>query len=127
MDAFRDTRNQPAYSLVRDNDGDTREVEMGSLPIGEKRMRTRDFITDSSLALAEELLNRSRYAGQTLRLWVEDGQKMETDMLWFVQRCERIGLHIDIVPGDPVSAVYHDEFRSCDLVYTGKCSMIMSC
>ena len=120
MEAFRDTRNQPAYSLVRDNYGDTREVEMGSLPIREKRMKTQDFITNSSLALAEELLKRSSYAGQTLRLWVEDGQKMETDMLWFVQRCERIGLHIDIVPGDPVSAVYHDEFRSCDLVYTGE-------
>ena len=119
--AFPGTSTQPAYSLVRDNCGEaTGGGTRRSSSIREKRTGALESTREPSVAQAEELLKRSCYAGQTLRLWVEDGKKMETDMLWFVQRCERIGVHIDIVPGDPVRAVYHDEFSSCDLVYTGE-------
>ena len=45
---------------------------------------------------------------------------METDMVWFAERCKQIGLHINIMPGDPVHAVYQDGFGDCDLIYTGE-------
>ncbi|NUU78639.1 ABC transporter substrate-binding protein [Paenibacillus xylanilyticus] len=120
MDAFPGTGTQPAYSLVREHFWEPTDAEIVGCSIQQKRPETLESNTRTSLIRAEELLKRSSYAGQTLRLWVEDGKKMETDMLWFVQRCEQIGLHVTVVPGDPVSAVYHDEFGSCDLVYTGE-------
>lgn len=75
---------------------------------------------DGSLARAATLLRDSGYAGETVSVWVEDGHKLQIDMAWFADRCERVGLKINIVPGDVVKAVYHHDFGEHDLIYTGE-------
>lgn len=73
-----------------------------------------------SLDRAAAWLRQSTYAGETVSVWVEEGEKMESDMVWFVRRCERIGLKVVIVPGHSVSAVYRHDFQEHDLIYTGE-------
>ncbi|QOS77468.1 SgrR family transcriptional regulator [Paenibacillus sp. JNUCC31] len=141
VEALARTSVQAAYSLVRD---ESREQWMTELtdknehseqnePMDRPEQFEHDHLfllqaskprpepsADSSLARASKLLQRSCYAGQIMEVWVEEGEKMEADMAWFAQRCELIGLKVHVMPGNPVNAVYHDEFSSCDLIYTGE-------
>ncbi|NMI04361.1 hypothetical protein HF638_10260 [Paenibacillus sp. SZ31] len=129
-EALGGTNTQAAYSLIRgrvqnqhlmespDQGGPWKQrSERLDQPEGYPKSAT---LIESSLARASALLSRSSYQGQILDLWVEEGEKMEADMIWFAERCEQIGLHICIMPGDPVHAVYQDGFRDCDLIYTGE-------
>ncbi|UPK45297.1 ABC transporter substrate-binding protein [Paenibacillus pabuli] len=133
------TNVQAANSLIRDKSGMIEQTDKNEhseqnepmnrpeqlehnhlfLPQASRPRRPVPF-ADSSLARASKLLQRSCYAGQVINVWVEEGEKMETDMAWFAQRCELIGLKVSVMPGNPVNAVYHEEFASCDLIYTGE-------
>ncbi|WKL00401.1 ABC transporter substrate-binding protein [Paenibacillus amylolyticus] len=127
--ALGSTNTQPAYSLIRGRAQQrhlTEHMDQGELwkqhseqPDGSVTPET-VLSVETSLARASALLRRSSYQGQMLSLWVEEGEKMEADMVWFAERCHQIGLHICIMPGDPVHAVYQDGFRDCDLIYTGE-------
>ena len=93
----------------------------------ERRIRTsveqatgQTGLDKSSLRRAASLLAHSSYEGQQLRVWVEEGEKMELDMAWFAERCALVGLDITIVPGNPAHAVYHNEIQSYEMVYTGE-------
>lgn len=77
-------------------------------------------VDEPSLVSASAWLKRSHYAGEMVNVWVEEGVNMEHDMVWFAKRCEQIGLHVNIVPGDVVKAIYHDELQAYDLIYTGE-------
>ncbi|MDK8189403.1 ABC transporter substrate-binding protein [Paenibacillus sp. UMB7766-LJ446] len=116
------TNIEAAYSLVRDKSEEKQEsleqIEQ-THQLQQALKHTAPF-AESSLTRASELLQRSSYAGQIMNVWVEEGEKMETDMNWFAHRCELIGLKVSVMPGNPVDAVYHDEFASCDLIYTGE-------
>ncbi|WP_338592151.1 ABC transporter substrate-binding protein [Paenibacillus sp. Y5S-9] len=128
-EALGSTNTQPAYSLIRGRAQQrhlTEHVDQGEpwkqhseQPDGSVTPET-VLSVETSLARASALLRRSSYQGQMLSLWVEEGEKMEADMVWFAERCNQIGLHINIMPGDPVHAVYQDGFRDCDLIYTGE-------
>lgn len=113
MGALAHTGVHAAYSLIRDKSKEKQILErIESKPTA--------LSADLSLVRASELLQRSCYAGQIMNVWVEEGEKMETDMAWFAQRCALIGLKVSVTPGNPVDAVYHDEFASYDLIYTGE-------
>lgn len=129
-EALGSTDRQAAYSLIRrrvqeqyitesPDQGERWKQQAGSLepPDGSPKPASS---MESSLTRAAALLRCSSYQGQVLSLWVEEGEKMEADMVWFAARCKQIGLRINIIPGDPVNAVYHDEFGACDLIYTGE-------
>ncbi|WP_458462625.1 ABC transporter substrate-binding protein [Paenibacillus sp.] len=126
-EALGSTNTQAAYSLIR---GRVQKQHLTENPGQGELWKQQSEQLDgsakpalsvkSSLAQAAALLRRSSYQGQMLSLWVEEGEKMEADMLWFAERCRQIGLHICIIPGDPVHAVYQDAFRDCDLIYTGE-------
>ncbi|WP_339259482.1 ABC transporter substrate-binding protein [Paenibacillus sp. FSL R5-0713] len=128
-EALGSTNTQAAYSLIRgrvQEQQPTVGADQGEL--WKKQSEQSNFSVtpipalsvETSLAQAAALLRRSSYQGQSLSLWVEEGEKMEADMVWFAERCKQIGLHINIMPGDPVHAVYQDGFRDCDLIYTGE-------
>lgn len=79
--------------------------------------------TESGRSVLEQALaslEQSSYQGEHLRVWVEEGEQMESDMAWFAERCAPIGLNVTIVPGDPVHAVYHHELRPYEIIYTGE-------
>ncbi|WP_145320453.1 ABC transporter substrate-binding protein [Paenibacillus xylanexedens] len=126
-EALGNSNTQAAFSLIRGRAQKqhlTENLDQGELwkPQSEHSEGSAEPApsVESSLARAAALLRRSSYQGQTLSLWVEEGEKMEEDMIWFAERCTQIGLHITIIPGDPVHAVYQDGFRGCDLIYTGE-------
>lgn len=140
-----DALNRPAiqstYRLVRKhNQGNQRDEEMNLLD-AEKLPRVVTIaqqkwnevkeavdvgvdvdkgVDEPSLVRATAWLKRSHYAGEMVNVWVEEGVNMEHDMVWFAKRCEQIGLHVNIVPGDVVKAIYHDELQAYDLIYTGE-------
>ncbi|MEC0128565.1 ABC transporter substrate-binding protein [Paenibacillus pabuli] len=141
VEALARTSVQAAYSLVRDKPGEqwrTAQTEKNEpsqqcerlnfleqseddpLFLPQEARKPSGPSMDTSLVRANKLLQRSCYAGQIMKVWVEEGEKMEADMVWFAQRCERIGLKVHVMPGNPVNAVYHDEFASFDLIYTGE-------
>lgn len=126
--ALGSTNTQAAYSLIRgrvqqplkvgSDQGEpwkqqSEQIECSVTPVSDLSMET-------SLARASALLRHSSYQGQSLSLWVEEGEKMEADMVWFAERSKQIGLHINIMQGDPIHAVYQDGFGDCDLIYTGE-------
>ncbi|WP_340027191.1 ABC transporter substrate-binding protein [Paenibacillus sp. FSL H7-0940] len=126
--ALGSTNTQAAYSLIRGREQQplkvgsdqgepwkqqSEQIECSVTPVP-------DLFVETSLARASALLRHSSYQGQSLSLWVEEGEKMEMDMVWFAERCKQIGLHINIMPGDPIHAVYQDGFGDCDLIYTGE-------
>ena len=117
--ALGSTNTQAAYSLIRGQS--TATFKGGFRSRGARKQQSEqpdgsvtpvpDLSVETSLARASALLRHSSYQGQSLSLWVEEGEKMETDMVWFAERCKQIGLHINIMPGDPLHAVYQDGFR----------------
>ncbi|MDT9721269.1 ABC transporter substrate-binding protein [Paenibacillus sp. ClWae2A] len=128
-EALGSTNTKAAYSLIRgrvQKQHLTEGTDQGELRKQHPEQPDGSFISvpvlsvETSLARASALLRRSSYQGQSLSLWVEEGEKMEADMTWFAERCKQIGLHINIMPGDPVHAVYQDGFGDCDLIYTGE-------
>lgn len=126
--ALGSTNTQAAYSLIRGRVQQPLKVGSDQGEPGKQQSEqpdgsvtpVPDLSVETSLARASALLRHSSYQGQSLSLWVEEGEKMETDMVWFAERCKQIGLHINIMPGDPVHAVYQDGFGDCDLIYTGE-------
>ncbi|WP_433751678.1 ABC transporter substrate-binding protein [Paenibacillus amylolyticus] len=113
-EALGSTNTQAAYSLIRG-----RVQQHSEQPDGSVTLET-VLSVETSLTRASALLRRSSYQGQSLSLWVEEGEKMEADMVWFTERCKQIGVHINIMPGDPAHAVYQDGFGDSDLIYTGE-------
>ncbi|MBD8838826.1 ABC transporter substrate-binding protein [Paenibacillus sp. FSL K6-4396] len=126
--ALGSTNTQAAYSLIRgrvqqplkvgSDQGEpwkqqSEQLDGSVTPVSELSVET-------SLARASAFLRHSSYQGQSLSLWVEEGEKMEADMVWFAERSKQIGLHINIMQGDPIHAVYQDGFGDCDLIYTGE-------
>lgn len=128
-EALGSPNTQAAYSLIRGRvqkqhlteGADQRELWKQQSEQSDGSVTPETVLSvETSLARASVLLRRSSYQGQSLSLWVEEGEKMEADMVWFAERCKQIGLHINIIAGDPVHAVYQDGFRDCDLIYTGE-------
>lgn len=126
--ALGSTNTQVAYSLIRGRVQQPLKVGSDQGEPGKQQSEqpdgsvtpVPDLSVETSMVRASALLRHSSYQGQSLSLWVEEGEKMETDMVWFAERCKQIGLHINIMPGDPVHAVYQDGFGDCDLIYTGE-------
>lgn len=99
-----------AYSLIRDR-------------VMESQVNTthkHDNGEDWSVARAAVWLQESVYEGEIVRIWVEDGDRMENDMAWFARRCEQIGLKVELSAGDSAKGVYHHDFHDHDLIYTGE-------
>ncbi|WFA82837.1 MULTISPECIES: ABC transporter substrate-binding protein [Paenibacillus] len=126
--ALGSTNTQAAYSLIRGRVQQPLKVGSDQGEPGKQQSEqpdgsvtpVPDLSVETSMVRASALLRHSSYQGQSLSLWVEEGEKMETDMVWFAERCKQIGLYINIMPGDPVHAVYQDGFGDCDLIYTGE-------
>ncbi|MDQ0658008.1 ABC transporter substrate-binding protein [Paenibacillus sp. W2I17] len=126
--ALGSTNTQAAYSLIRGRVQQPLKVgsdqgepwkQQSEQPDGSVTP-VPELSVETSLARASALLRHSSYQGQSLSLWVEEGEKMEADMVWFAERSKQIGLHINIMQGDPIHAVYQDGFGDCDLIYTGE-------
>lgn len=104
-----------AESLIR---GPMREVRTITPSVERDTVQTESG--RSVLEQAAALLEQSSYQGEHIRVWVEEGEQMESDMAWFAERCAAIGLNVTIVPGDPVHAVYHHELQPYEIIYTGE-------
>ncbi|RPK24047.1 hypothetical protein EDO6_04991 [Paenibacillus xylanexedens] len=126
--ALGSTNTQAAYSLIRGRVQQPLKVgsdqgepwKQQSEQLDGSVSPVPELSVETSLARASALLRHSSYQGQSLSLWVEEGEKMEADMVWFAERSKQIGLHINIIQGDPLHAVYQDGFGDCDLIYTGE-------
>ncbi|WP_181151021.1 ABC transporter substrate-binding protein [Paenibacillus sp. PCH8] len=126
-EALGSTNTQAAYSLIRGRAQKQHlmdspdQGESWRQPVEQPNGSAESALSvETSLEQAAALLRCSSYQEQILGLWVEEGEKMEADMIWFAERCKQIDLHINIMPGDPVNAVDQDGFGECDLIYTGE-------